>query len=978
MSETFGAFGPYLRVHGSSDDGQRWRGSVLICIPANLGARPAVLLSDAGKQPRIEGTLIDTLADTAFFRTDLNLRLSQQERTVQYFCDLGPEASSGQVWHSFRLPALGASWRWAFHAGASVSSGQKVEGSAARAAPIWKALLLRHAQAPLHALVGGGGQINGDAVFKREPFAMWLDLATRELREEAEFTEAMAAAAAASYLRTYTHSWAQEGVRQVMSDIPQMMTWDHPDIFTLYGSFHSTQQNCAVFRGLFEVAKRFYLLFQHHTTDIRAGLDRDFVSSTSLSFVRELGPGMAVAAMDGRSERSRERVATPPTWAAVGESISRLPRGVKHCVVVLPTPPHWPKVPLGDYAAQGTSKVAQWDSKGTITGLMAKVNFGPASPHLQQPSQDALLDDWYASAHWQERRLMMEQMQSLAASRQLRISFVSGGTGAAAVALFYSFPKAVPAQYDFRWMASVVAPPLVDVPLSDAAARALQLVSVASQGVNPATKEKVVRLFKDTQPTLAKILPRRGWVEVNMLPSGKVAAAGVPQRHATASSHQGGDLGERAFLLVGKTTQFLKKTVQQARGDTSYIDDKDKVVVLPHTSEALVFELHLEPVGQTDHMLTYEYVVPTFDGAHSGDGTAAMPPTFGGNGSGARVEAGVAGYEAHETVAPGRQEGAAHYQEAAIGQSAALSGMGYSSHTHTSSQPESFTGTGSDGGIPFRYAEVSVPPDPTQQHQGPPPASGAAAYGLASPPQQQQQRKSGLAAKLQGNSSGEIRRQEDYMSGPPPSIHPTGPPSQALGTDPFGPGGSNRGGLNNEQPALDQQDGYWHPPSSGSSVPNRPQPGGDSGDGGGVGQYSRTGMLHVLPQELTPPSGGSAPYQAIPVMRQPQLAQHAPPQTFGTYSQVYGSGGGTSPPGAPQSETAGKPPLTADYPPVIVRNPPMTTGNPSVTAGFPPISSQGREEQAALNPKPVTPPSSATPQGKTSDAATMAFLAGLK
>lgn len=31
------------------------------------------------------------------------------------------------------------------------------------------------------------------------------------------------------------------------------------------------------------------------------------------------------------------------------------------------------QVPLGDYAAQGTSKVAQWDSKGTITGLMAKV-----------------------------------------------------------------------------------------------------------------------------------------------------------------------------------------------------------------------------------------------------------------------------------------------------------------------------------------------------------------------------------------------------------------------------------------------------------------------------------------------------------------------------------------------------------------------------------------------------------------------------
>lgn len=29
-----------------------------------------------------------------------------------------------------------------------------------------------------------------------------------------------------------------------------------------------------------------------------------------------------------------------------------------------------------------------------------------------------------------------------------------------------------------------------------------------------------MRLFKDAQPTLAKILPRRGWVEVTYLPPG--------------------------------------------------------------------------------------------------------------------------------------------------------------------------------------------------------------------------------------------------------------------------------------------------------------------------------------------------------------------------------------------------------------------------------------------------------------------------
>lgn len=55
-----------------------------------------------------------------------------------------------------------------------------------------------------------------------EPFSQWLSPATRELRETAEFTQAMAAAAAASYFETYTTSWSQEGVKQAMAELPQV------------------------------------------------------------------------------------------------------------------------------------------------------------------------------------------------------------------------------------------------------------------------------------------------------------------------------------------------------------------------------------------------------------------------------------------------------------------------------------------------------------------------------------------------------------------------------------------------------------------------------------------------------------------------------------------------------------------------------------------------------------------------------------
>lgn len=84
MSAASGVCGPCLRVHGSIDNAQRWRGSVLVCVSSTLNAHPAVLLNDQWR--RIP---IDVVAETAFFMVDLVLPLSHQERTIYYFCDLG-------------------------------------------------------------------------------------------------------------------------------------------------------------------------------------------------------------------------------------------------------------------------------------------------------------------------------------------------------------------------------------------------------------------------------------------------------------------------------------------------------------------------------------------------------------------------------------------------------------------------------------------------------------------------------------------------------------------------------------------------------------------------------------------------------------------------------------------------------------------------------------------------------------------------
>lgn len=46
-----------------------------------------------------------------------------------------------------------------------------------------------------------------------------------------------------------------------------------------YGSYDPDMQTCPVFQGLFAVARRFYLLFQQHTTDEFNAKAREFLTN---------------------------------------------------------------------------------------------------------------------------------------------------------------------------------------------------------------------------------------------------------------------------------------------------------------------------------------------------------------------------------------------------------------------------------------------------------------------------------------------------------------------------------------------------------------------------------------------------------------------------------------------------------------------------------------------------------------------------
>ncbi len=90
-----------------------------------------------------------------------------------------------------------------------------------------------------------------------------------------------------------------------------------------------------------------------------------------------------------------------------------------------------------------------------------------------------------------------------------------------------------------------------------------------------------MRLFSVAHPGLAKLAPRRGWIEAVQLPPGDYVPPRTtrptqlrsPTGAATAASD--GLVGKAGGLLA-KSASLVKKTYREAKGET-VVDDEEKV-----------------------------------------------------------------------------------------------------------------------------------------------------------------------------------------------------------------------------------------------------------------------------------------------------------------------------------------------------------------------------------------------------------------
>jgi hypothetical protein len=264
--------------------------------------------------------------------------------------------------------------------------------------------------------------------------------------------------------------------------------------------------------GLCETAQKFRLLFQHHTTPLKARHHRLF-GVHGHHYISQLGPRLAAIGLDGRTERNWGQVVDPKSWDMIFDRLNSIAPTTQHLIAVFPVPFSFVRIRAAEKIFDILRKRAPWvrflpGLKGTnsIFGL----------PELY----DDLLDEWTHDAHIKERNQQLVRFQKLAEGRSLRVTFLSGDVHCAAFARFRSDSQTresrrLTPETDSKLMYQVIASAIVNQAPSANVCIAYHYLKTKWNPVQD-TEEMLVEMFerrpeKGQHVRHRKVMPNRNW-----------------------------------------------------------------------------------------------------------------------------------------------------------------------------------------------------------------------------------------------------------------------------------------------------------------------------------------------------------------------------------------------------------------------------------------------------------------------------------
>ncbi|TPX53699.1 hypothetical protein PhCBS80983_g06225 [Powellomyces hirtus] len=476
----FNFVGPLLRFHDINTDRREWTGSVLIVARERPSQTPVCAYGDGHSQPQnAPVTELTTFGDNVFYRFDLVVPMTQgTDKAITYIINGGHR-------YTFYVPPLGVDCRVMGMSCNGFSSDVTDPEAEGGITPLWKDVMRRHKENPFHVMLGGGDQLYMDPIFtSNDHILKWLQIEGRDAKAMHPFDDEIRDSVEKFCFNNYVRSFGEDVMKDAFATIPYAFLWDDHDIFDGYGSYPKWLADCPIFHGIYATTRNFYLLFQQHTTDANRPRERDYIigAGASYSFIKHLGPSVAVLGLDTRSERNLDQVVSPETWRQAFDALqTRVRPTVKHLVVMVAIPVVWPRLKaadaavggLGNFLAFATGKLSAFSAipvPGMFPGIGEAIGKSGLYKSIMgvfgEPElADDLTDHWTNERHEVERTTMIQRFQSFAQARNIRVTFLSGDVHCCGVGWLRSkTTSAADIRTDPRTMYQIVSSAIINVP----------------------------------------------------------------------------------------------------------------------------------------------------------------------------------------------------------------------------------------------------------------------------------------------------------------------------------------------------------------------------------------------------------------------------------------------------------------------------------------------------------------------------------
>ncbi|ROW07886.1 hypothetical protein VMCG_03607 [Cytospora schulzeri] len=504
--------------------------------PGSFAARRKRISVDGekvGKYKDVRGYRLHAERGYTFWRFSIEVELRDKEQRIAYRINRGPATG-------FWVPAKGQSMNIMFHScnGFSLSvDPDQLSGPD----PMWRDVLNSHQSRPFHVMLGGGDQLYCDAVMRQtDMFQEWLMIRNPVHKHNAPFTLEMQDELEEFYLERYSMWFSQGLFGLANSQIPMVNMYDDHDIIDGFGSYPHHFMSSPVFSGLGNVAFKYYMLFQHQSivdeteeaepSWALSAKPGPYIQERSRSLFMNLGSKVALLAVDCRTERMRDQVVRDETWdMLMDRCYSEIVKGkTEHLLVLLGVPIAYPRLVWLENIL--TSRLLDPVKALGKTGLFGNV-FNKFDGGVEV--LDDLDDHWTAKSHKDERRIVLEDLQDLAADRSVRITILSGDVHLAAVGQFYSNPKLELAKHkDFRYMPNIISSAIVNTPPPDLMADVLNKRNKVHH-LDKDTDEDMIPMFAhgvEGKPRNNKrLLPHRNWCSIREYTPGQTPPSSPPE-----------------------------------------------------------------------------------------------------------------------------------------------------------------------------------------------------------------------------------------------------------------------------------------------------------------------------------------------------------------------------------------------------------------------------------------------------------------